>query len=254
MCKANTMIAKFTLLSLMSVLIFANPYKAISLEEKLNLFTTYFLNENLKSKLPKKPQKKAPKQHDYNYEPTKYELYYNYVQRIKAIEESIAQEQKKLNEEYEADIYTYNNKVKALKRFYNQEKNLYPLFTESFNKAIKVVYGKPILTLKSSKKGIEFFLDTKAIYMQNNFIPKPLEFNYADEKRMFSFYEKCDISVTFKYNDNILQYDEVICSYEDEIYQGKINSQNNEKIKLNVKINDDIFEQIKTKSSKEDNK
>lgn len=236
--------SKILLFFVLTVFSFANPYNNISVDEKLMLFTNYFLNESLKEKLPKKPLKGVPQKHEYNYEPTKYELYYNYVQRIKAIEEEIAQEQEKLDQTYKADIYKYNKKLKALQKFYSQEKNLYPVFTESFNKALKVVYGKPILTLKSGSTGVEFFLDIQPIYSEYSFTPKPLEFNYADEKRMFNFYEKCEVSVTFNFTNNTLLYDEVVCSYKDKIYQGKFNNLNNEKIKLNVKINDDIFQQI----------
>ena len=245
MRKGHTVIRGVFLLSIFTTFILANPYKNISVDEKITLFTNYFLNESIKSKLPKKPLKGVPKKHEYNYEPTKYELYYNYIQRLKAIEESIKEEQKKLEQKYEADIYKYNKKLKALKKFYSQEKNLYPIFAESFNKALKVVYGKPILIIKSGSTGVQFFLDTIAIYSEKNFTPKPIEFNYADEKRMFNFYQMCDLSVTFNFDNNLLQYDEVICSYKDKIYQGKIKLKTNKKIKLNIKLNDDIFQPIK---------
>ena len=224
---------------------FANPYKNLDEEEQVELFTNYFINETLTSKLPPLPKRGKPQEHEYNYEPTKYELYYNYVQRIKAIQDALADEQKGLNEKYEADIYKYNKKLKALSKFYSQDKNLYPILTESFNKAFKIVYGKPILKIAKADIGIQFFLDSESIYSKNKFSPVPVEFNYADEKRLFGFYEKCELSVTFEYNNGMLSYDEVVCDYKDNFYQGKLKPKNNEKTKLNVKINDDIFQQIK---------
>ena len=232
-------------LSLLVTVNFANPYKNISVEEQLTLFTNYFINEALSEKLPTLPFKGKPEVHEYNYKPTKYELYYNYVQRVKAIQDSIADEQTELDNKYKADIYKYNRKLKALKKFYEQEQNLYPIFTEAFNKAFKVVYGKPILEIARGEIGIQFFLNTEPVYNKNEFIPQPIVFNYAQEKKLFNFYEKCDLSVTFFYDNNILEFDEVVCSYQDIIYQGKVNQKTNEKIKLNVKINDDIFQQIK---------
>ena len=224
---------------------FANPYKNLETQEQVELFTNYFINETLTSKLPPLPKRAKPEDHEYNYEPTKYELYYNYVQRIKAIQDSLAEEQKKLDEKYAADIYKYNQKLKALAKFYRQDKNLYPILTESFNKALKIVYGKPVLKIEKADIGIQFFLDSKTIYTNNKFTSVPVEFNYADEKRLFGFYEKCELSVTFTYNNGILDYDEVVCDYKDNFYQGKLKPKTNEKIKLNVKINDDIFQQIK---------
>ena len=238
------MIKTVLLVALLYSIHFANPYKNLDQYEKINLFTNYFLNETLTSKLPPLPQREKPAEHEYNYEPTKYELYYNYVQRIKAIQDALAQEQLELDEKYEADIYKYNKKLKALFKYYKQDKNLFPIFTESFNKAFKAIYGKPILTIAKADVGIQFFLSNEPIYNKNKLTPIPIEFNYGDEKRLFNFYEKCEVSVTFEYNDNSITYDEVVCEYEDNFYQGKINLKNSEKIKLDVKINDDIFQQI----------
>ncbi len=242
---------KLFFVSIFVLLSYANPYKNISVDERLVLFTNYFINESLKNKLPPKPVRAKPKEDEYNYEPTKHELNYNYVQRIKAIKESIKQEQKELNEKYRADLYRYNKKLEILHKKYGQYHNLYPIIQNSFNKALKVIYGKPVLDLGIGKLGTQFFLDTQPIYSDNNFKSKAIIFNRAEEKRMFSFYQKCELDVTFEYDQQSVLYDEVICRYNQKEYRGKIVDEDNEKIKLKIKINDDIFHKIIIKDDNE---
>jgi len=234
-------LSRVFLVFLFVVYSYANPYKNISVEEKLSLFTNYFINESLKENLPKIPKKGLPKKNDYNYEPTKYELYYNYVQRIKAIEDSLQEEQKALDDKYEADIYKYNKKLRAIKRFYKDDRNFFPILDNSFNKALKVVYGKPLLEYKNK----QFLLTTQTIYNNGVFSPKEVLFKASTSKELEKIYDKCELSVTFLYDGKFLSFDELVCSYKENIFQGKIATKNNEKIKLNVKINDDIFKEIK---------
>lgn len=242
--------AKIVIVVFLSIFSFANPYENITVDEKLTLLTNYFLNEAIQNKLPKQPIKETPKEQDYNYKPTKYELYYNYVQRIKAIRESIVEEQKKIDEKYKADVYRYNHQIELIHKKYQQYHNLYPIIQNSFNKALKVIYGKPILELKNGKYGQQFFLKTRAIYDEYDFKEKAIVFNHAEEKKMFYFYEKCELNVTFEYNQEEVLYDEVICRYNQNEYIGKIEKEDNEKIKLKVKINDDIFQKIKIEDIK----
>jgi hypothetical protein len=135
------------LLALIPILLLGieNPYKTLDTNEKLNLMINYFLNKELKSKLPLYPKKEKRKDDGLSLEPVKYEFYFNYIQRIKAIRESRLLEQKKLDEKYRQKVAFYNSKVKILKEYYSKKENIYPLLTIAINNGFTAVYGKPNL-------------------------------------------------------------------------------------------------------------
>lgn len=238
------MIKKVVLVVMVFTIGYANPYKNLPIEEKLFVLTNYFIEQSLKAQLPEMPTKSKPKEQDINYEPTKYELNYNYVQRIKAIKEAQKQEQKEINDKYAADVYNYNSKLSALSHFYKEDKNFLPIVEDAFNKALKVIYGKPVLNIKNIEENIQFYLEANSIYNENEFIPKEVIFDPIIEPELGQIYQECEVNVSFIYEDNSVVYDEVSCNYQNNIYRGKLAPQDNEKIKLNVKRNDDIFQQI----------
>lgn len=223
---------------------FSNPYKEVSSEEKINIFTNYFLNMKVQEELPKKPEKQKADTGKYNYNATKYELNYNYVQRLKAIKESIAEEQGKYNDQYNAEIYKYYNKLEKLyKKYQNKEHRLLGV-QESFNKALKTVYGKPVVRVKEVEGLKRFYLDVDNIYNLHEFTPKEVKFGVVAKTKLLPVYDQCELNVVFKYENEDIIYDEVSCKYKERVYIGEIVDQGSEKVKLKIKINDDIFQKI----------
>ena len=80
-------------------------------------------------------------------------MYYNYIQRLRAIQQSRTDEQSDIDEKYAGKVGFYNGKLKNLKKHYDKEENLYPLLQNAFNKTFRVIYGKPkIKDLKFDEK------------------------------------------------------------------------------------------------------
>ncbi len=116
MCKRSKMIVKFIFFILLwssYSLAVVNPYKSLPVNEKINVMVNYFLNEELNNLKPILPQKEKLQDDDANLEPIKYEQYFNYIQRLKAIRESRVDEQKKIDEKYQGQVAFYNGKPRA---------------------------------------------------------------------------------------------------------------------------------------------
>jgi hypothetical protein len=236
------------LLLLMPLYLFAisNPYKDFDVHEKLNVMINYFLNEALKETKPPEPVKRIIKDDGATLDPVKYELYFNYIQRLKAIKESRAEEQKAINVEYAGKIGFYNGKLKSLRNYYSKKENLYALLQESINKGFKIVYGKPTFTnieynseinlLKANLRAID-------MYDVETFPSKEIElFVYEGHRNNFiENSDKAEIIVRFNYDGEYLTYKDVLFHFEQDDYIGTFINPSNEKIKLNIKINDDIF-------------
>jgi hypothetical protein len=228
----------------------ANPYKELDSDIKLNLMINYFLNEELKKIVPPKPIEEKMQDDGLSLDPVKYEKYYNYIQRIKAIHDSRAAEQKDINEKYEGKIGFYNGKLKVLKRFYAKEKNLNPLLQISINKAFKVVYGKPVfrnMKYDQNTNTIYGILHIKNIYSIDKFEDKKIEF-YMEEKNINKFlakYDKLKVKVQFDYKENKLYLKDSLFLLNNKEYKVNFTDKINDKIKLDIKINDDIFHLIK---------
>jgi hypothetical protein len=243
------MITKFIFLSFILTsytLAVMNPYKNLDSNEKINIMVNYFLNEELKSLKPVIPPKEQLKDDDANLDPVKYEQYFNYIQRLKAIKESRILEQKKLDEKYEGQIAFYNGKLKNLEKFYDNPKNLNPIIQRSINRAFKVIYGKPNFdSVKYDEKNDEFKANLIAedIYKIDSFIPKIVYFKISksDIDSFFTKYQESDINVIFEYRNNLLIYNSIIFKYNDNTYKGVFIGETNDQIKLDIKINDDIF-------------
>jgi len=228
-----------------------DPYKSLPADEKLTIMVNYFLNEELKNAKPHLPKKEKLKDDEASLEPIKYEKYFNYIQRLKAIRESRKAEQQKIDEKYQGQIAFYNGKLKNLKRYYRSENNLAPIIQKSINKAFTVVYGKPKFQSIKYNESNDFFvaqLGTQNIYGIDSFIPKEVYFRISknDLDSFFDDYEESKIYVQFTYSNNLLNFKSILFKYNGTIYHGVFTNENNNKIKLNIKINDDIFRLEKT--------
>lgn len=250
MKKILLLIIPFYLMAVSASSNISNPYKEFPVDEKLNLMINYFLNEAIKENLPKKPVKRELKDDGANLDPVKYELYYNYIQRLKAIRESRADEQKQIDEEYAGKIAFYNGKLNSLKKEYEKKENLYPLLKDSINKAFKIVYGKPSFTNIEYNSEINLLtadLTALDLYEVDKFKPKKLElFVYEGSRDEFiSESKNIDIEVRFDFDGEYLIYKDVVFHFKDFEYIGTFMDKTNKKIKLNLKINDDIFRPVK---------
>jgi len=253
MYKRDEMMKKFVLL-LFPLYLFAvvNPYENLAVQEKLNIVINYFLNEELKTKLPLRPIKEILEDDGASLEPVKYEYYFSYIQRIKAIRESRADEQKSIDEKYEGKVSFYNGKVRTLNKFYSDIENLYPILETSINKAYKVVYGKPTIKDVIYDKNIEAItatLHVEDIYGINKYIDKKIKINLSKKvKYMFlNDYDKEKVKIKFEYTNDLLVLKNVLIEFKEKDYIGTFLEKQNDKVVLDVKIDENIFKQIMIK-------
>jgi hypothetical protein len=233
----------------------ANPYKKLNSDIKLTLMVNYFLNEELKTKIPPKPIKEKLEDDGLNLDPIKYEKYFNYIQRLKAIHDSRAEAQQNINDKYEGKIGFYNAKLKLLKKFYSKNENLNPILQNSINKAFIVIYGKPTfrnLTYLKTKHIINGTLFIKNIYNIDNFGDKEIKiFDLKDEKDNFlKYHNKSKIKVQFDYKNDILSLKNILFLFNSKWYNAIFVNKPNINFKLKIKINNDIFKLIKLEDKK----
>jgi hypothetical protein len=250
------MIKKFLIL-IFPIYLFAvvNPYENLAVEEKLNIMINYFLNEELRTKLPLKPVKEILKDDGASLDPVKYEYYFSYIQRIKAIRESRAEEQKAIDEKYAGKVSFYNGKVKVLKKFYNKMDNLNPILQNSLNKAYKVVYGKPKIKDVQYDSSLGFVTATlyiEDIYGINKYKEKKIKIALSKQVKYLFLrdYEKAIVKVQFDYEDDLLVLKNVLFEFRSLDYIGTFLEKQNEKINFVVKIDEDVFKPIKIKDKK----
>ncbi len=244
----------FIVLSL-SLFLQANPYKELDSTIKLNLMINYFLNEELRKVTPLTPVKDKVQDDGLSLDPVKYERYYNYIQRIKAIHDSRVEVQKDIDEKYAGKVGFYNGKLKVLKRFYAKDENLNPLLQISINKAFKVVYGKPKLKdIRHSAEDNMMYglLHIEDIYGIDKFEDRRIKINIKKDKvdEFLKIYEKLKIKVQFDYKNNKLSLINGLFILDKKEYKVNFTDKINKKIKLDIKINDDIFHLIKIKDKK----
>jgi len=229
----------------------SNPYSSLDKDEKLNVMVNHFLNLSLENIKPPLPKKRALKDDGATLDPVKYELYFSYIQRLKAIRESRAEEQLIIDEDYIGKIGFYNGKLKSLKAFYNKDENLYPLLNDSINKAFKIVFGKPTFSDISYDNEINQLtanLNSVDIYTVADFEPQKLElFVYKGIRDDFTkFHQESNIKVRFDFDGTYLMFKDVLFTFKDNEYIGNFLDPVNKKIKLEIKINDDIFRPLET--------
>jgi len=233
-------------------IVFANPYKQMPKSEKLSIFINYFLNEELKMILPKAPIKDQLKDDGASLDPIKHELYFNYIQRLRAIKQSRLIEQKKIDEKYEGQIAFHNKKLKSLKKYYQKEENLKPLLQKAINKAFKVVYGQPYfenLNYDINKNKFYGNLQVKDIYNIETFKPKNISIYIPKKsiKKFLKVYKNIQPIVMFFYDmkNKSLKFENIIFDFESIKYIADFINNNKNEIKLDIKINDDIFALLK---------
>lgn len=232
-----------------------NPYTSLGEDEKLNVMMNHFLNVSLENKKPPVPTKRELVDDGATLDPIKYEQYFSYIQRLKAITESRAEEQIRIDEEYRGKMGFYNGKLNSLEEFYQKDENLYPLISKSINKAFKIVYGKPVLSdivyddeinlLKAKLSSID-------IYGIEKFQEKDVELFIHQSIRddFIEDHHLADVLVRFDFDGTSLIYKDILITYKENEYIGNFLNGSNKKIKLNIKINDDIFRPINTGESK----
>ena len=249
------MIKILILLTPLYLFAITNPYITLDKNEKLNVMINYFINEEIENNKPPLPIKRALKDDGATLDPVKYELYFSYIQRLKAIKESRAEEQKNIDVEYAGKIGFYNGKLKSLKEYYHKQKNLDPILQTSVNKAFKVVFGKPVFTNIVYNNEINFLsadLDTIDLYGVDRYTPQPVElFIYQGIRDEFIKYQsKSELQVRFDFDGEYLIYKDILFTYKDQEFIAKFIKQPTQKIKLKIKINDDIFHPIKIEETK----
>ena len=236
-----------------------DPYKDLSKNEKFNLFINYFLNEELKTKRPLYPVKEIIKDDGASLDPVKYEFYFSYIQRIKNIRQSRAEEQKNINIKYKGKVAFYNSKVDILSKYYNKAENLYPILYNSINQAFKVIYGKPtIKNIRYSKKYKKIIatLQIEKLYNITNVKDTQIIINMAKNKQMnfLKYYNKYKILISYSEKQNKLKYNKILLTYGDTEYNADFIDKNsmieNDIFNLNIKIDHNVFRKIIIKKIK----
>jgi len=229
----------------------SNPYTSIDENEKLNVMVNYFLNIALENTKPPLPEKRELSDDGATLDPIKYEQYFSYIQRLKAITESRAEEQIKIDEEYLGKIGFYNGKLSSLEEFYQINANIYPLISKSINKAFKIVYGKPVfsdIVYDDEINLLKANLNSRDIYGVETFQQKEVELFIHQSIRddFIENHQLADIFVRFDFDGTFLIYKDILIIYKENEYIGNFLNSSNNKIKLNIKINDDIFRPLNT--------
>jgi hypothetical protein len=229
---------------LFTSIVWANPYKTLDIDTQLSIMVNYFIGEQIKKELPEKPvkQKYIPEEVDLN--PGKYERYYNYIQRLKAIEQTEKEALAKIEEKFRGKASYYNGKLHSIRSSYEDKKKLEPLLKKALNNAFKVVFGKPIIQ--------DFQMDGSFAGATLSAIPLYQLENSLKLKVLFDpklFEQKLDdryyADVSFEKKEYTFVIDTVTIKVDGKKYKGKIKNKNNATFKLKVKINDDIFQKIK---------
>jgi hypothetical protein len=237
------------ILILSVTVLFANPYKSLDTQTQLSIMINHFLTEEVKGILPPKPKKEKYVQEDFDPNPGQYERYYNYIQRLKAMEQTKKEALQKIDEKFRGKAAYYNGKVDVIKNEYQDIKKLSPLLQKAINNSFKVVYGKPYVSEFINKEGyVKATLQAKKIYSFDNELD--LEVNFDNTIKSLHQYKKYPAIVDFTYDGEYLQIADVKIVINDKIYFAKLKNENNGKIKLKVKINDDIFQKIKIEDDK----
>jgi|GEM_PF-2472342 len=222
-----------------------NPYTKLKVDEKVNLLVNYFVNKELKAIIPPKPIKESIKD-DSPINPVKYELYFSYIQRLKAINDSRIEEQKSIDEKHAGKIGFYNGKSNRLKLFYEKEENLHPILQNSFNKVYKILYGKPKLkNLKFNKQSgkITATVWVDSIYNYQKWKEQEIDIEIPLGVRdiFVDQYRTARVYINFDYKNNLLKIKDLTVLFNKKSYKAIFINNINDSIKLVIKINDDIF-------------
>ncbi len=223
-----------------------NPYKSLNFDERFNLLMNYFLNEELTGVLPQKPEPKKVEPLG-QIQKQDYERYYTYVQRVKFLEEENKRERDAAFEEYQGQVGYYNGKLSNLEKYYLEENHIDEILQNSINKTLKVFYGNPKikeLTLKDGK--IKAVLYNKSFYGYDYGFEKDLLIDIPPDmqEKFWNRYKSAKIKVVFQKLGDTLFMTGVDVIFDQKSYKGSFLGETDFEIKLNVKINDDIFRPI----------
>lgn len=239
---------RFLIIFLIPLYLFAlqNPYKSLKFDEKFNLLMNHFLNEELRTVLPQKPVI-AEVEPLGQIEKQDYERYYTYVQRVKFLKEEKQREKDQAREEYEGKVGYYNGKISNLEKYYLEQNHIDEIIGHSINKTLKVFYGNPKikdLTLKDEK--IKATLYNKNFYGYNYSIQKDvlLDIPSSLQERFWNRYKSAKIKVVFERVKDTIFVKNIDVIFDAKNYKGIFLDKVDLQIKLNVKINDDIFRPI----------
>lgn len=239
----------FLVVVLFSISLFANPYTSLDPKVQLSIMINHFVTKEVEALLPPRPQKDKYKQEDVDLNPGQYERYYNYIERLRAIERSKKSELKKIQEKFRGQAGYYNGKLHAIQKEYQDLKNLSPLLQKAINNGFKVVYGKPYVTGYSNKEErVEAKLKATKIYHLDNKLD--LEIVFDKKIADIHHYRKYPALVHFNYDGENLSIEGIEIVIDNQTYTAKLKNENNGKIKLKVKINDDIFQKINLEDNK----
>lgn len=225
---------------------FENPYKALSFDEKFNVVFNYFLNEELKLQLPQKPEMKKIEELG-EIEKNDYERYYNYIQRVKFLNEQHAEEKRKALEVFQGEAGYYNGKIANLKNHFLKEGNLDHIIQNGVNKTFKVFYGNPFIkdpTLYQGKIKVTFLNQTFYGYDYKFNEDVLIDIPQTDQENFFNKYKGAKVKGVFKKENEYLVLNGIEIDFEDKIYKGVFLDNINFKVKLDIKINNDIFQPI----------
>ena len=228
-----------------------NPYDSLSTNEKLNILVNLFVNQELKQYVPDPPIKGTPK----DIRPIKaieFEAHFSYIQRFKNITEEREEDLKNIEEKYLGDIGFYNGNLKSLKKFFAQDENINPIIQHSINKAFKITYGKPkikdlIYDEKQKKLGAILFITD--IYGFDKFPEQKVHLDIPENmiKIFIDRYRESFVNIVLEYKNNILNIQNIEIIFEDKHYKGYFLTKKVKALKLNIKIDDDVFQLIDVK-------
>lgn len=224
-----------------------SPYESLNKNEKLDILVNHFLNEELATKIPKKPEKRKPKDAS-PINAKDYERYYNYIQRLKNIKEERAQEAKEIEQEYHFMVSEYNSKVDELNSFYSQEKNIHPLIQKAINKSFKILYGKPMLKKlsideKDGKIYGVFYIED--IYGYNKIDEKKIVINVPQKiKEQFYFeYRAAKLFVNFSFENDILKFKDLTVLFRGNEYKADF-FDDTDSFLLKIRVNKSLFDNV----------
>ncbi|MBD3842400.1 MAG: hypothetical protein IE909_11030 [Campylobacterales bacterium] len=232
-----------------------SPYESLSAQEKLQILTNHFINEEIYAAIPQVPQM-GKLENSGPINATKYERYYNYIQRLKRVYEERIEQKKIIDETYVANLLTYNSVVNNLQKFYSKEENLNPIIDLSINKAFKIVYGKPAikeLKINDDNKTIDALWYVENIYGYEKYEPQMVTIEVPSNmiEQFYYEYRASNVQVVFSYDAPFLSFKGIIIDFNNNIFKGKFQKQQTT-FEINFQVDQTMFENLELNSSKVD--
>ncbi len=247
---------RYLVLLIIPIVTFAivNPYKNVSNSEKINLLVNYFINEDLKKLIPPKPIKGKIKDNS-PINPVKYEQYFSYIQRIKAITDERTAEQNKIDMKYKGVVGFYNGKLNSLKDKYQSSKELNKIVQNSFNKTFKILFGKPKIKDLYFDKNISKIVATlwvDDIYGYDVWVKQSIVIDIPkDTQSIFlETYKTSKVFIQFDYDNNLLKLKDIMILFQKKRYNANFKDIIKQDIQLDIQVNNDIYKPVEFDKSK----